>query len=110
VPNELEKHEFLVNRALDVLSASMMYLAVSMEGQHILIDLLSTAPATYPIKGRQRTHFLVDTSIIDSEKNLDLCVDLYHRAISTFGSDTNIKAQEISNGTRSCVEFRMSDC
>jgi hypothetical protein len=44
LPGDLEQREFLVNRALDVRSASMMYLAVRIRHDATPLGILGTTP------------------------------------------------------------------
>jgi len=52
LPDELDQREFVVNRALDVRSASMMYLAVSIRHNATPLGTPGTPPFRNPIEQR----------------------------------------------------------
>ena len=89
LPEELEQREFVVNRALDVRSASMKHLAVSLRHD-------STPLGTRFVK----TFVLGDPEVVDSKAYLDTCIENYHRALSDIvGIRMIIKVWEIVKGT-----------
>ena len=50
LPDDLEQRDFVVNRALDVRSASMMYLAVTIRHDATPLGTPGTTPSVYPLK------------------------------------------------------------
>ena len=84
LPDELEQREFVVNRALDVRSASMMYLAVSVRHDTTPLGTPGTTPIYICLTrlGKiAKSFFLGDVKITDSKAYLDNCVENYSRAI-----------------------------
>jgi hypothetical protein len=108
LPDELEQREFVVNRALDVRSASMMYLAVGIRHDATPLGTPGIAPShmhLHEVRQVVKTFFLGDAQIIDSKAYLDNCVENYHRALSSIvGIHMIVKVWEIVKGICSCLE------
>ena len=99
LPNDLEQRGFVVNRALDVRSASMMYLSRhdpprrnSLELQVLLHSICTLTRLGKVVK----TFLLGDVKITDSKAYLNNSVENYHRTLSDIvGIRMIIKVWEI---------------
>jgi hypothetical protein len=99
LPDDLEQRQSVINRALDVRSASMVYLAVSIRHylEHQVQLFLTSLTAGKIIK----TFFLGDDKITDSKAYLEKSVDNYTRALSNIvGVRMIIKVWEIVKGNK----------
>jgi len=109
LPDDLEQRGFVVNRALDVRSASMMYLAVTIRHDATSLGIPGTYYDSVFTKARLgrvvKTFFVGDVEITDSKAYLGDCVESYHKALSEIvGVRMIIKVWEIVKGKGSCLE------
>ena len=109
LPDDLEQREFVANRALDVRSGSMLYLAFII--RHDATPLGTPGMALWYLHLTRlgkvvRTFFLGDVEITDSKAYLDDCVESYSKALHDIvGIHMIIKVWEIVKGTCSCLEY-----
>jgi hypothetical protein len=101
LPDDLEQREFVINRAMDVRSASMIYLALSIHHDETSLGTAGTEFLLYLLKLHKviKTFFLGDAEIIDSKTCLDKCVENYRNALNTVvGIRMIIKVWEVVKG------------
>ena len=112
LPDDLEQREFVANRALDVRSASMMYLAFMIRHNATPLGTPGTALLIQYIPLTRlgkvvRTFFLGDVEITDTKAYLDNCIESYSRALHDIvGIRMIIEVREIVKGTCSCLECK----
>jgi len=108
LPEDHELRDFVINRALDVRSASMIYLAFRIRHDATRLAISSTTPqdVTYASLGKVvKTIVLGDVEILDSKAYLQNCVESYHRVISqVVGNRMIIRVGEMVKGTCSSLE------
>lgn len=101
LPVNIEKHDTVVNRGLDIRSACMVYLGIHIRHDatplgnvgkfHIVRDLIDTGKFV-------KTFFVGDEKISDSEAHLQKAIDDYTRTLSTFHTGVTVKVLEVVNG------------
>ena len=93
LPDDLEQREFVINRALDVRSASMLYLAINIRHDSTSLGIPGKVIKVF---------FTGDEKITDSKVYLEKCVDSYSRALSNIvGVRMLIKVWEMVKGVHS---------
>ena len=104
LPNELRHREFVVNRAFDVRSSSMAYLALTISHDATPLGV-SGSPNAYTLANQLvgrvlRTFFLGDTEITDAETYFKTCVQNFRRALNDMVSiPLTIEVWELVKGT-----------
>jgi len=90
LPKDLEQRDFVINRALDVRSASMRYLAINIRHHS----------TSFGIPGKVvRVFFAGDEKYTDSKVDLEKCIDRYNKALANVVVGLLIKACELVKGT-----------
>lgn len=89
MPKDLEQRDFVINRALDVRSASMRYLA----------NNISHHSTSFGISGKViKVFFAGDEKLKDSKADLEKCVDGYNKALSNVVVGLLVRACELVKG------------
>jgi len=101
LPDDIDQRDYILNRALDVRSASMLYLAVHLRHRSTPLGTLGSSNFSFNayISGRVfKTFFIGDEKITDSEKYLNASVASYGRALSSIHARVSIKSYELLKG------------
>lgn len=102
LPNDLEQREFVINRALDVRSAAMLYLATHIRDEATAFGIPGTpqSKAVSNIAGKiVKVFFAGGEQITDSKVYLQTCVDNYSRALTNVvGIRVLIEVREMLKG------------
>lgn len=102
LPEDLEQREFVINRALDVRSACMLYLTANIRHQSTFLGVPGKmiSPMCITMIGRViKVFFAGDAKITDSKTYFDKCVANYSRAINDIvGVHTILKVWEVVKG------------
>lgn len=111
LPGDLKEREFVINRAMDVRSASMKYLAVSIRHDATRFGTPGTGLSYKRLTeiGRlAKTFFVGDTDIVASKAFLDECIENYSRALRDMaGIPMIIEVREMVKGTYSVLKIRL---
>lgn len=99
LPEELEQRESVFNRAIDVRSAAMTYLAVNIQHQTTALGDMgkrSLRPSILIVSGNVlKTFFVGDEKITNSTEYLKTSVDNYCRALNNIHTRISIKSYEL---------------
>jgi len=101
LPDDIDQRDYILNRALDVRSASMLYLAVHLRHRSTPLGTLGSSNFSFNayISGRVfKTFFIGDEKITDSEKYLSASVASYGRALGSIHARVSIKSYELLKG------------
>jgi hypothetical protein len=102
LPQDLEQRQIVINRALDVRSASMLFLALNIRHDSTFLGIPGNLQfgATLNRTGKVvKTFFAGDEKVTDSKVYLEKCVDSYGRALTNIvGVRSIIKVLEIVKG------------
>jgi hypothetical protein len=101
LPDEVEQVEIVINRALDVRSASMLYLAMNISYDMTPLGGIGTGISGLRLMllGRvAKVFFTGDERITDSTVYLQMSVDEYSKAVSFIGVRIGIKVYELVKG------------
>ena len=103
LPEDFEQRDFIANRALDVRSATMMYLAIMIRHNSTAFGTLGSTLECIQLNGLGKvvkTFLLGDLKVTNSKAYLDTCVVNYSRAlIDIIGVPMIIEVREIVKGT-----------
>jgi hypothetical protein len=108
LPKDIEQREAIINRAMDVRSASMLYLAIHI--RHDVIPLGTVGIRLYLcyliILGKVfSTFFSGDSEISNSAACLKNSVDDFCKALDNFHVRVGIKTYELVKGTLNPLTF-----
>jgi len=110
LPEDLEQREFVVNRALDVRSASMLFLASSIRHESTpfgIPGIISYSKRFNLIGKVVKVFFTGDEKITNSKVYLETCVERYSKALSNIvGMRMLIKVWEMVKGTKFLLSNR----
>jgi len=100
LPDDIEYTETLTNRALDVRTASMVFLAVHICHNKTPLGTLGIIVLFRVIIGRViKTGFLGDERITNAAAFFGTCVDNYARTLSNIHTRISIESYKILKGT-----------
>ena len=101
LPDDLDNADFVLNRALDVRSAAMLYLALVIRNEATSFGIpgMNLCSLTLNSPGRIVKVFFNGDSITDSEVYLETCVKNYTQALNNIvGIRLIIQVREIVKG------------
>jgi hypothetical protein len=99
LPKELEQREYVFNRAIDVRSAAMIYLAVNIHHQATALGDIGKTYLHLSSLIRSgnvfKTFFIGDEKITNATEYLKLALDDYCRALNNIHAHISVKSYEL---------------